>query len=603
MSHAAVGYLDAARMRRAWQAGASELLAEIGLLNRINVFPVADGDTGTNMGLTVRGVSEACRNSAADVLPALLEVMSEGALDNARGNSGALLAQFITGFAGAVSVDRLGSGELLLAMQAGALAARSAMDAPREGTLVTLFDALAQSLQRAVDAGETDLAVLLALMLSDGEKALAATTEQLAELRSAGVVDAGAQGMVLLLRGMQRFLASGDMAEVDANAVTDASEELTVEVGDQRHRFCTECRLLGEQLDPAQLRQAVAQLDASSVVVAGHAGKLRVHAHLNSPRELFDLCQRYGRVDAEKAEDMFNQWSTVRHPGMQVAVLTDSGADLPEGMLQDWPVQVVPVHVMLDNTDHLDKVGLTPEALFTSLREGNVEARTSQPAPGEFLRSYRWLADHFPCIVSLHVSSRLSGTWQAAKDAAGRLDQAATVVPVDTGTVAAAQGLIVRRAAELAAQGASLEALLEEVEQARHSTRVWALVDDISYGVRGGRVSPRVGKLLRWLNASPILSEVHGAIKPRGVIFGEHKLMRRFAAYVARRLDPARRWQLLVSHADAEAQALELVHHLRELVPGIVGCYCGPTGAAIGVHAGPGTVMVAAQEAGEYDDD
>lgn len=589
----AVRYLDGNRLRHCWQAAAHALLADVPTLNRINVFPVPDGDTGTNMGLTVRGVLEALASADELDLPSMAGRVSEAGLDHARGNSGVLLAQFLTGFAGDARQQRLDAQGLSQAFSAGARSARLALSQPQEGTLVTVLDAIAQHLADAVAGGEHDLAVLLEGALACARQALARTTEQLPALKAAGVVDAGARGFVVMLEGIEQRLVEGHWAQV-TEAVEASGEQELAEVADEAHRYCTECRILGESLDVEAVRQAVEAMDASSIVVAGHAGKIRVHAHINTPQGLFQRCAEFGRVDGEKADDMLNQWQTVRLPGSQVAVVTDSAADLPDSLLQGWPVQVVPVHVVLDGVDHLDKVGLSPQELFRRLRTDPVQAQTSQPAPGDFLRCYRWLSDHFPAVLSLHVSSRLSGTWQAAVDAAKRVE-AGQIEVFDTTTVAAAQGLLVRRAAELASAGCSLAVMLKDLSQLRQQTRTWALVDDIAYGVRGGRVSPRAGTLAKLLRARPILSEVDGQVKPRGALFGQRRLVERLARYVARRLDRSQSWRLLISHADAPEQAELLARELRQRLPSIPSCDIGYTGSAIGVHAGPGTLIVSAQ--------
>ena len=201
-------------LRRALIAGARRVIADRDVLNRINVFPVADGDTGSNLAFTLGCVLTGALSRRTAGAGELMRQVGEDAIDGARGNSGAILAQFFTGVA-----ERLGDrvaidpGVLADAVRAGSDSARQALSEPREGTILSVISAFADKLDRG--PGVRDVRRWFAPALAQARRALADTPRQLAVLQRAGVVDAGAQGFVDLLEGIDEYMGNG---RIDARA-------------------------------------------------------------------------------------------------------------------------------------------------------------------------------------------------------------------------------------------------------------------------------------------------------------------------------------------------------------------------------------------------
>jgi len=393
-------------LRRALIAGAHRVIADRDVLNRINVFPVADGDTGRTAG-------------AGE----LMRQVGEDAIDGARGNSGAILAQFFTGVAESIgNLVAIEPEYLARAVRAGSASARQALAEPREGTILSVMSAFAASLEPRPQV--TDIRGWFATALLQARRALADTPRQLPVLMRAGVVDAGAQGFLDLLEGIGDYMDNGHVdaetlqAETHADtAATQAHDEIFD--ADPSHRWCSECLLLGEGLDRAGLRAAVSDLGASCVVVAGSHSRIRLHAHVADPQSLFDVAARFGRVESTKADDMRAQARTAAG-GSGVAIITDSSADLPDGVAEALDIHVVPLRLNFGDQDYLDKIGLTPSEFYRKLREEIVLPRTSQPSPGDFRRQFEFLLSHHPALIYLGVARAVSGTIQSAETAAQR---------------------------------------------------------------------------------------------------------------------------------------------------------------------------------------
>jgi len=584
-------------LRRALIGGARRVMAHRERLDRINVFPVADGDTGSNLAFTLDSVMSGALSHRIAGVGELMRHVGEAAVDGGRGNSGAILAQFLTGVASGIG-DRMAvaPAQLAQAVRAGSRAAREAVAEPEEGTMLSVIAAFAEALEDR--PGIRDLQAWFMAALERARRALAHTPRQLPVLLRAGVVDAGAQGFVDLLEGMAAVLSGEAWVEVpasepgpaDARAWHDHAEPGDA---DPDHRWCTECLVTGQGMDPAVMRKAVATLDASCAVVAGSTSRLRVHAHLARPQALFDLAARFGRLASCKADDMQAQART-RALGHPVAVVTDSSADLPGSVAERLNLHVVPLRLNFGDRDYLDKVGMTPSQFYRRLRQDDVLPRTSQPAPGDFRRPFEFLLSHHRAVVYVGVARAVSGTIQSAETAAQRGAPERTFI-VDSANAAGGQALLAMAAAEMAQRGADAASIVARLEVLRGETLTWAMTRDLTMAVRGGRLPSWIGPLLQGLGMAPV-----ARVKPSGKLgvvaglFGARRLPGRFAAYVARRVDTARRWRLIVGHCDAAADGEVLLACLRERLD-CADAWLVETGPAIGAHAGPSTLVVSLQ--------
>ncbi|MDX1661469.1 MAG: DAK2 domain-containing protein, partial [Gemmatimonadota bacterium] len=302
-----VRYLDGVRLRRSVAAAARWVGQRQENLNGINVFPVPDGDTGTNLAATLVSAVESAQRARERKIGTVSRALADGALFGACGNSGAILAQFFEGFAGALEERHRATGEdLAEAVQRASEAAHSALAQPREGTILTVMRAWSDRFAREGGSEDADLLDSFRASLSTAREALADTPRQLKELAKAGVVDAGAQGFVYFLEGILHFaegrIAGSVIEEGDrATALEHAAvEENTGAIG---LPFCTECLIEGEALDLVAIRERMEGF-GDSMVVAGSPRRIRVHVHTDRPNDVYDAAREFGRVLSSKADDM-----------------------------------------------------------------------------------------------------------------------------------------------------------------------------------------------------------------------------------------------------------------------------------------------------------
>jgi hypothetical protein len=257
----------------------------------------------------------------------------------------------------------------------------------------------------------------------------------------------------------------------------------------------------------------------------------------------------------------------------------------------------VPVRVHFGTQSYLDKVGLSSEEFFRMLVSSPVHPKTSQPPPGDFRRAFEFLGSHYEAVVYVGLMSRVSGTFQSAETAASRARTRARIVTFDSGTAALGQGLVAMRAAEVAAEGGDADAVRDAAAAAGPRTRTWASLVTLEFAVRGGRVPAWIKPIAEALRLVPILAvRPNGSLGIGGVLFGRARLYRRYGKLLRRRLDPAKRWRIGISHANVPEGAAEVRDALAERLPRAEFLPIIPLGTALGVHGGPGCVVVAAQE-------
>ncbi len=591
--------LGSDRFAQALRSGIHRVISEQETLNSINVFPVPDGDTGTNLSLSLGAALGTLQRPPGKHLGTLLTRLADVLLDSARGNSGAIVAQFFQGVSDAgEQLTRFSTHTFARAVARGSEYARDALARPREGTILSVINAFAASLERqvATDAPH-DFATLMQAALPDCRRALAKTREQLEELKKAGVVDAGAKGFLALLEGISDYLVDGTVTALPEHvSLEDVAVEMpAADEGDPVYRYCTECLVTGTEIDRRKLREALAEL-GDSLVLAGTKRKAKIHIHVDEPQQVFELAARFGVLSGEKADDMRRQQHSSHERQARFAVITDSAADIDDSDMERLDIHMVPLRVQFGDRGFLDKVSISAEEFFAELRRNPLHPTTSQPSPGDFRRQFQFLASHFRDVLSINVTGRVSGTLQAAQAAAERVSAGGRVHVVNSLNASLGQGLIAVFAAECAAAGLDIERTLRALDVVIAETHTFGVVKDLRYGVRGGRVPASRKLLADLLRLTPVLrTEPDGRVSAGGVLFGRKGVLPRFARYVASRVDPSLEWRLAVAHAMSPDEAREFEQLLRERLPSISRSIVTELGSALGAHSGPGAIVVALQ--------
>jgi len=586
-----IAYLDSKRMLRGLSAGFQRLFQRREYIDRINVFPVPDGDTGTNLVFSFRVIQEAVQGAHGLPLKDLMARVAKASLDGSRGNSGAIMAQYFHGFSEALIDDsELTAMELATASSAGAKASWTAMSEPVAGTLPTVLEDFSEALVQKARDGTEDIRELLAHGLERARESLARTPELLPILKQKGVVDAGGQGFVDLVDGIVAFIETGEVLEAERGQEELLPSAATVmEVDAVAHRFCTECVIEGDGLDRAAIMQRLEQLDCSSLMVAGGSDRVRVHLHVNDPGEVYLVCEQFGELHQQKADDMERQHGLMNQTG-QVAVVADSGADIPLEEQERLGIHMVPVRLNFGTTEYIDHVSLKPADLYRMLGETEESPKTSQPPVGDFSRQYDLLTAHDYEVVSVGLSEALSGTTQAARTAAEKFDGKVRVF--DTQNASCGQGLLAVIAAEAAQMGMSLDQVEALLEEYTPQTRTIAIAHDLTYLARGGRLPGWVKKFTDFTHISPLLTAKRGRFGLAGLTTGIGAKASALGKSVLHRMHKDTTYRVLISHGANLEGALELRRYILQRHSRVHSCHITEAGPALGVHLGPGGLVI-----------
>jgi len=272
-------------------------------INKLNVFPVPDGDTGTNLVLTMQAMSEEIAKSSDKSMGGLAKALTFGALMGARGNAGVILSQIIRGMCETIdSNDAVSSSDLVEAMQNAVKVAYQAVRKPVEGTMLTVIkDATTAAL--SIQKQNLDIDVFLEKVLSEARHSLERTPDLLPVLKEAGVVDAGGYGLVVIGEGLLAALKGQELQKTHIDFVPSVGEgeEINLEF-----KYCTEFLLRGDDLNAEELQQEL-ELWGDSVMVVGSGELSRVHVHSNHPGKILEIAVDLGSLSNVRVNNMEEQ--------------------------------------------------------------------------------------------------------------------------------------------------------------------------------------------------------------------------------------------------------------------------------------------------------
>ncbi|MBT3363902.1 MAG: DAK2 domain-containing protein [Chloroflexi bacterium] len=277
-------------------------------INSLNVFPVPDGDTGTNMLLTMRATTdEACRTKESSAA-AIAGAMAKGALMGARGNSGVILSQILRGLAaGLKDKDCFNACDFATALMEASAHAYSGVSSPVEGTILTVIREAAAAAHETAFANGCDVIDVLETTVEVAKQSVAKTPTLLDVLREAGVVDAGGQGLYVMLEGALHYLKNDhkDNGQDDVDMVLSAPAVVQIEQ-ELQYGYCTEFLIKGEKLDTSAIREKFCSM-GESVLVVGDDEVLKVHIHTYNPGEVLSYAATFGTMHQLKIDNMQDQ--------------------------------------------------------------------------------------------------------------------------------------------------------------------------------------------------------------------------------------------------------------------------------------------------------
>jgi len=596
-----IEYLDSKRLYKAISDGIVNLALHQQTLDEINVFPVPDGDTGTNMVFTLMPIISDCKNNIPERADETMKLIANTALDSARGNSGTIIAQFFYGLSKAFNgLDIIYVKDFANGLNQGYLSAFDSLINPEEGTIITVMRDVANKAKEISNEGCKDYVSFVKNIFKEAESSLKATKSILKILKKSDVVDSGALGFVLLIQGVLNVIERGkggriQTTHLDISYELDKIENLNKDIDFKiENKFCTECTVKGKNINRNELKLKIKDF-GDSMVMAGSAQHVKIHIHTNEPAKFFKMCNVYGRVLDKKVDDMTKQEKSIHHDGASsIAIVTDSTADLPEEYFKE--VQFVSVKYSFGRQQHIDRVTQSIEEFYEQMKIDPNHPKTSQPTPRDFIKMYNFVSSHYNNIISIHLSNKLSGTYQSAINGSKGI-KAQNIEVINSNTASVGLGLLVMHAVELKQEGKSYHQIVNSINQMRSKTRIFLYLDDLTYVVRGGRLPPNIKTIANLLRFRPILTaNKSGKLKASGILFGRTNIISKLTRFLSKKIKIDRKYRILIAHANCKQRGIALEKQILENYSNISNSHLLDLGNGLGCHAGPGALTIGLQE-------
>ncbi len=604
--------IDGTLVKNAIITGAQNVIEHQEFLNKINVFPVPDGDTGSNMAAAFESIVETLFELPDNL--AITEIChhaADAALNGSRGNSGAILAQFFQGFyEGLGQHHKIGMEKFAEAAVSAATAAHNAISNPVEGTIITVM----RDWATWVSQNWNQLSNFLDLFeqsLSAAKKSLEHTTDQLKVLSKNHVVDAGAQGFYYFIEGVTLFVRTGKLPQQqNKNQPKDAPDETSARLfksetnerlhlgahgmhgDDLEHQYCTECIIHGDNLDVAKVKAKVARWGSSFVIVGGR-NKIKIHIHTNAPDKVFKDANFFGELLETKADDMWAQYraNINFHLNKKVALVTDTSCNLPQELMVRYNIITVPLQLIINQKVYLDRVNLSPDDFFEKLNDPNNKITTSQPATNDIKATFNKALSNSSTAIGIFVSDKLSGTFRSIAHVAKQYEDEELSL-FDSRSATSGLGLIVLEAAKAIQQGQPLASIKKSIQDNIAYTCNFIAFSTLKHAIKGGRVSKSTGLVAQLFKLLPIIKlDSSGKVEKIGMGFGQHNTQKKMLKKAIRYAQSFKDQELLIAHADALGAAKRLHRQLRKRFPDKT-IHIVEITPILATHSGPGALCI-----------
>ena len=565
--------------------GAKNVISEKNDLNAINVFPVPDGDTGTNLASLMLTIIE--KSKLGSTLDETMQSIVDAAIVGARGNSGIIFASYINGFATGLQNPEPDLNALIETSETAYSYAYSSISRPVEGTMITVMRAWAHALKEFKKA--TSNAIELFLKAFEVLKVeLARTPEKLQVLKDNHVVDAGAKGFVHFIEGFIKAFKGEDVIIEEHDTV----EEIHVDhLEDSQFRFCTEALIRGENLDVNRLKEEL-PVFGDSLVVAGSKKTVRIHIHTDRPADVFEYLDGISKISEQKVDDMRRQFEAANHKKYPIALVTDSIADLPIELIDQYQIHQVPINLHMNDSNYLDKVTIQSSRFYEMMDSLTVYPTSAQPNVKTLENFFSFLTTYYKEILVVTVSEKMSGTYHSFMEASKKFPNHHIRI-FNSRQNSGAEGLLVLKAAKLIEQGLTFDDIISSLEAFTSKSKILVSVKVLKYMIRSGRLTKVSGTIANLMHLKPVISiDESGA----GIIFSKALSVHSADKKIYAHMTEIVKKHGIDSYAIVHANAPERAESYRKTYVELIGkepLYIMDISTVVAMNAGIGTVAIA----------
>ena len=552
-------------------AGYERIVAWADILDRINVYPVPDGDTGRNLVITLG----ACRNNNGNP-----DSLSREILLSARGNSGNIAAGFLAGF---LTCNDLSS--LAVAAEAGRHLAYKAVPSPQQGTMISLFDTLVTSLKRTPPE---ETGVWVESIIHDMEETVRNTREQLLELKQAGVVDAGALGMLVFFDPLLNTLAGRTVRP--SLFTDDLKDSFNVSETWQDRKYQGYCLDVLLKIEHEEQEAVKHIMDVGeSLVAMPHGECLKVHLHATDRERARQDLTALGAILSWAEDDLAEQTFRFSEPrkNQAIHIMTDAAGSITRDLAQSLGITLLNSYIAIGNR-FLPETFVDPSQLFAAMKAG-AKVSTGQASTIERHECYNNVTKIHDRVLYLCVGSFYTGNYDVATQWKAENDPDDRMTIIDTGVASGKLGLVARAAAELSLTASHPMEVIAFVKGAIQNVQEYIFLDTLQFLAAGGRISKTSAFFGDVLRIKPIVSPFPDGARKIGAVRNLRDQVRFAFRRLEQNIPKDQKATLLLEYSDnkkrLEGEVKPEIEHRFPLVQVIL----QPLSLTSAAHMGPGS--------------
>jgi DegV family protein with EDD domain len=566
-------------------------------INKINVFPVPDQDTGTNLAKTLEGIKREIEGKEFKDLEEISRAALEGALISAQGNSGVIYTGFLAGFLPKLDKNPVDAKKLAEAFEEGRKRAWKSMLNPKEGTILDVIDAAAETFKKEAEK-ERDIVKIFEKVIEKAKEALLATREKMEIFKKANVVDAGGLGFLMILESYLDALKPGGEKKEEEKK---PSEEVRRFVQVLANRFEVVALILDPRFNEEGVREKLKRLgNCLDIVKVGN--KMKVHIHTDYPDEVRDVLKKVGKIENLRIEDMAKE--IVGEPSVRkvsIGIVTEDVASILPKILERYQIELAKTRFDWPELEKIEGENLYQKIKKAYEMKIETRPRTSQAMPKDYFDAYKKQLQRFDKVLCLTITSKISGCYNSALQAREMLPESEKerVFVFDTLHGAAGQALFVLRAIELIQEQREIEEIIEELKKLIPKTQTYLIFADPKGPEFLGRITKSQANWIRRmkkLGIQPIMKIKDGVLTKGGMVFAKDEpeaLFKKIKKESERERKMGKKIRVIINHADNLAGAERLKDLLKEIGAEVSFISEGPP--IVCAVTGPGTLIAAWQ--------
>jgi len=565
-------------------------------INKINVFPVPDQDTGNNIAKTLQGIEESIRDRKFEDMGKISEAILDGALTAAQGNAGVIYTGFLAGFFSLLDKNPVNAEKISEAFREGSKRARKSIQKPQEGTILDVIDSTAQTFEANIGK-EKNIVNIFKKAVENAREALLATREKMEIFRKANVVDAGGLAFLIILESHLEALNPEEKRK-GGGKEENASGQVKRFIQTLSNRYEVVSLVSDLKADEETIRCRLKKL-GNSLDIVRIENKMKIHIHTDYPDEVKKIIRGTGQVVDLREEDMAKEVggeNSVRN--LSVGVVTEDTNDLLQKNIERYGIGIIKVGLDWPEIENFPGKNIYQKMRAAGASGNKPLPKTYQPSPKDYLNMFEDRLEKFREVLCITINSKISGCYNSACQARAMLEpeKRKRVYVLDSLQAASGQSLLVLRAVELIQEQKEIGELVEEIKKIIPSINLYGILEDPGWAEAGGRISSSQANWIRRIKKIklyPLMLMKNGRVSSGGIVSASgmaEALYKKILKKSRRDREAGRNLRAVISHADNLPEAEKLKKMLKNI--GFEISYINLASPVICAHIGPGSLLV-----------